>query len=87
MNKVFQLPLNWAVLQPYLAKADDDGNINYTEFLTRYQINVDEYVTCDNFFAVDLISNHYFLSGKSSRAGESRSFQTFALKSCPNSAA
>jgi Ca2+-binding EF-hand superfamily protein/diadenosine tetraphosphatase ApaH/serine/threonine PP2A family protein phosphatase len=44
MNKVFQLPLNWAVLQPYLAKADDDGNINYTEFLTRYQINVDEEV-------------------------------------------
>eukprot|EP00029_Vermamoeba_vermiformis_P003268 TRINITY_DN1365_c0_g1_i1.p1 TRINITY_DN1365_c0_g1~~TRINITY_DN1365_c0_g1_i1.p1 ORF type:complete len:852 (-),score=214.09 TRINITY_DN1365_c0_g1_i1:61-2367(-) len=44
MNKVFKLPLNWAVLQPYLAKADDDGNINYTDFLTRYQINVDEEV-------------------------------------------
>ena len=42
MNMVFKLPLNWAVLQPYLATADDDGNINYTEFLTRYQITVDE---------------------------------------------
>jgi protein phosphatase len=43
MKQVLKLPLSWATLQPYIATVEHRG-INYTKFLERYKIEVDEKV-------------------------------------------
>jgi Ca2+-binding EF-hand superfamily protein/diadenosine tetraphosphatase ApaH/serine/threonine PP2A family protein phosphatase len=40
MSKVLEISLNWDVVVNYLAKVDKKGRINYTDFLSRYSINL-----------------------------------------------
>jgi hypothetical protein len=43
LQDTLNLPINWNVLWPYLAKAEKSGGINYTKFLDRYRIQVERF--------------------------------------------